>query len=980
MRNTAAPTLVLSLILAFQLGAEEPSRNLARQATAQASSVHADYTPDKTTDGLLTNDSRWVSRDGPGPHTLSLTWTQPQRIGAVQVAAGWFSAGHWTQPVRDFKLQHRHGNAWQDTPGAVVAGNTRHALTLQLKEPVETDGLRLVANDAGYVRIVEVRVFPPSPAYPRLVLGPAGPVASAARPGFVPGSDLQLSGIYPHLAYYNDGGECGTGALVPWADRLWFLTYSPHSPKGSSDKLYEVDRELNRTTRPESVGGTPANRMIHVESRQLFIGPYAIDGRRNVRAIPYSEMFGRPTGNARHLFDPAGNIYCASMEEGFYEIDVKTLQVTEHFADEHIKETRRKADLPGYHGKGLYSGQGRLVYANNGERGGAAQKRPDIPSGVLAEWDGKSDKWTIVRRNQFVEVTGPGGIHGNPNPDTDPIWTTGWDHRSLLLGLRDNGKWQFFRLPKASHSYDGAHGWNTEWPRIRDIGPEGQPDLLMTMHGMFWRFPITFSSGDTAGIRPRSAYLKVIADFCRWDGRLVFACDDSAKAEFLNKRKAKGGISGPGQSNSNLWFTDPGMPDGLGSTTASGAVWLKDTVGAGDASDAFLFSGWERRVVFVANGGDRPVTFAFALDGKGNGRYEPLCTITVPAHGSAWRALEGADGEWIRVTAEQSCAEASVILNYSDAEKRQPIPDVIFSGLASVETSKAHGGLLWALGGNQRRLGIAALDVFDTSAEDAGYYELNGALKLRRLDKPSGMQTVKSKVPIPRDAVTVETCSVLVVDNRGRRWRLPKGNAAYDDLTGAGLLRVCREVSTERDLFSCHGTFYELPAENADGFAKIRPIASHAFRIMDYASFRGLLVMTGVTPEAGSDNPHIIRSEDGKAAVWAGAIDDLWRLGRPVGHGGPWRNTAVKAGGPSDPYLFGFYESRELSLSHSAAQEVKVRIDLDPTGHGPWILYDTVTAPAGQTCKHTFPAALHARWIRFTADRDATVTAELVYQ
>ena len=34
------------------------------------------------------------------------------------------------------------------------------------------------------------------------------------------------------------------------------------------------------------------------------------------------------------------------------------------------------------------SGQGRLVYANNGEHSQEAQKRFDAPSGVLAEWDG----------------------------------------------------------------------------------------------------------------------------------------------------------------------------------------------------------------------------------------------------------------------------------------------------------------------------------------------------------------------------------------------------------------------------------------------------------------------------------------------------------------------------------------------------------------------------------------------------------------
>lgn len=85
-----------------------------------------------------------------------------------------------------------------------------------------------------------------------------------------------ISGIYPHLAYYNNEGECGTGAVVPWADKLWVITYGPHLPFGSSDKLYEIDQNLNMNIRPESIGGTPANRMIHKETEQLFIGPYAI--------------------------------------------------------------------------------------------------------------------------------------------------------------------------------------------------------------------------------------------------------------------------------------------------------------------------------------------------------------------------------------------------------------------------------------------------------------------------------------------------------------------------------------------------------------------------------------------------------------------------------------------------------------------------------------------------------------------------------
>ncbi|MEY3529331.1 MAG: hypothetical protein RLZ70_399 [Verrucomicrobiota bacterium] len=137
----------------------------------------------------------------------------------------------------------------------------------------------------------------------------------------------QWSGIYPNLAYFNNEGECGTGAVVPWADRLWVITYGPHLPYGSSDKLYEITPDLKQIIRPESVGGTPANRMIHVESKQLIIGPYFIDTDRKVRVIPPKLMPGRHTGNARHLTDPVNKVYFATMEDGLYEVDVHTLAV-----------------------------------------------------------------------------------------------------------------------------------------------------------------------------------------------------------------------------------------------------------------------------------------------------------------------------------------------------------------------------------------------------------------------------------------------------------------------------------------------------------------------------------------------------------------------------------------------------------------------------------------------------------------------------
>ncbi len=819
-----------------------------------------------------------------------------------------------------------------------------------------------------------------------LISALAGPTVLAVE------AKRQFSGIYPHLAMFNNEGECGTGAVVPWADRLWVITYGPHFPFGSSDKLYEIDETLTATIRPESVGGTHANRAVHRESGQLFIGPYAIDRRRRVRVIPPTVMPGRLTATMRHLVDSAGKVYFATMEEGFYEVDVKTLAVKELYPD----ANRGKGGvagplLPGYHGKGAFTGQGRVVYANNGEASAEALRRPDIASGCLAEWDGKL--WRVVRRNQFTEVTGPGGIYGNDRPETDPLWSIGWDHRSLILMLLDGGRWRAFRLPKAAHTYDGAHGWNTEWPRIRDVG---EPDLLMTMHGTFWRFPRSFSAARTAGIRPRSTYLKVIGDFARWGDRLVFGCDDTARSEFINKRKAKGNLAGPGQSQSNLWFTDPGQPDRLGPALGRGAVWVREAVKAGQPSDPYLFAGYARRGAHLAHTEPQAVAFAFDVDREGRGQWKEIRRVSVDSGGYAWVEFPACEpGEWIRVRTDRDCREATVAFHGSNADRRTAQADPIFDGLATVDDAEFSAGLVRARGENQRTLALAARTVRGRKVDDAGYYELDAAMQLRRVDDAAAHDWMKKNVAIPQGFVSVDAASVLFVDDAGRRWRLPKGDPAFDPLTGVGLSRIDREVVTERDLFHCHGTFYELPAENAGGFAKIRPIATHRFRIADYCSYRGLLVLTGIAgrlsravqgnapggiPRAVPGNRHVVRSHDGKAALWVGAVDDLWKLGKPIGRGGPWSGTAVKAGRPSDPYLMTGYDRKRLMLSQAGPQAVTVRVEADLTGDGHWAVYRKFEVPPGQPVEHEFPAAFQTYWVRVVADRDCVATAQLSYE
>ena len=70
-------------------------------------------------------------------------------------------------------------------------------------------------------------------------------------PGFLRAQDknappVAVAGVYPSLTMYNEEGECGTGAVVPWAGRLWVITYGPHKPQGSTDKLSEITPDLRQ--------------------------------------------------------------------------------------------------------------------------------------------------------------------------------------------------------------------------------------------------------------------------------------------------------------------------------------------------------------------------------------------------------------------------------------------------------------------------------------------------------------------------------------------------------------------------------------------------------------------------------------------------------------------------------------------------------------------------------------------------------------
>jgi hypothetical protein len=786
---------------------------------------------------------------------------------------------------------------------------------------------------------------------------------------------LCISGIYPHLSTFNQPepgkkdpthGEAGIGAIAPWAGRLWYLTYPQHKTTGSNDKLYEVDEQMNLTIRPESVGGTHASRMIHRESNQLLLGPYFIDADRNVRAADLQKLRGRMTAVMRHLTDPANTVYFFDMEGAIYEVDVHSLAVTKLF----------DKPVPGWHGKGGYTAQGRVVIANNGERGGTFDDRqylvggPPVgeEAGSLAEWDGR--EWRLVERKQFLDVTGPGGIEGSPSDDA-PLWTFGWDKRSIILKLLDGGEWHTFRLPKGSHTFDPRHGWFTEWPRIREIEP-GKP--MMCVHGSMFDFPIGFSAKATGGIRPICTHLRYIPDFCHWNGRVVLGADDSSMME--NELC--------GQAQSNLWFGTRAGLERFGPRVGWGGVWVDDEVRAGEPSVPFLWAGYEQRTVHLFHDADDTVTFSLEVDRDGRGNWEPYQKIRVPAGGyGCHTTTDNPPGEWVRLTADRDCT-ATAYFHYLTPRRDDVAEAKLFDALADADDATGYVGGIIRPSAIHRGLEWVSQQVDGNGKAEATVFRnvhLEGTTRLTFSQPEDDRSKWLLDVGAFKQDFEVDAASVLVTDKEGGRWRLPKGAAAFDKPFPTGWPRGIREAVSERFLANFHGTFYEIPrwgAQAVPDFSKMKPVCSHGKLIADFCTWRGLFVMSGA--RIGDKQDGQFFADANGRGLWFGTIDDLWKLGKPRGEGGPWKDTPVKAGERSDPYLMAGYDRRTLSLSHDANQTVEMVVEIDVTGSGHWVVYEAFTIAPAEAFVHHFHEGYQARWLRLTANRDCAATAWLTYE
>jgi hypothetical protein len=469
-------------------------------------------------------------------------------------------------------------------------------------------------------------------------------VTESAKPN-LNNPPIQINGVFPSLSLVGEHigrSETGIGALIPWADKLWMIGYVAHI-RGTGIGLYAISPDMTMQKHPESVTGTYANRMIHNPSNQALIGPHFIDIKGNVRTCKDLAKH-RLTATMEHLFHPDSMVYFLTMEGLLFETNVYSLvskQVSNVVNELYHKSVDQLYDEGIYtHFKGAFTGNGRLVVANNAYQGGDYTGK--IKGGRLAEWDGKT--WTVLDSTAYIEVKGKmNEIYGNG------MWATGWDRASvkMMFYSPENGKWRTYRLPKGSQAWE--HAWNTEWMRIREAQTER---FMMDVFGILYELPVMVYGGNMMPIKPVCNHLRVIPDYTYWRGMLVLAGDQVDNAI--------------GQPQSNLQFLNIDDLWKWGKPSGWGGVWREQNVKANQPSDPYLMNGFDKKVVHFTHSSDREIDYKIEVDLTGNNKWLTYKTIRVPAKGYEFHVFpDGYSAQWVRVTPLQDAENVTVQFVYN---------------------------------------------------------------------------------------------------------------------------------------------------------------------------------------------------------------------------------------------------------------------------------------------------------------------------
>jgi hypothetical protein len=201
-------TLGIGLAAVVVAGVSMPSGSVAAEGNvakspvqvrgARASSTFTTCSASKAIDGIISDESRWVSQKSSAPAWLELTLGDRQKLAGVHIYSGYQN----TNAIQNFVVQFWRDGQWRDIPSATLENNRATALAIPFDDTVDvtTDKLRLwiTGSHQDAARVLEVVVWPAT-------VGNLPPLSAKAAKGGKPLQDEPVPLIYLNQSGFNLG-------------------------------------------------------------------------------------------------------------------------------------------------------------------------------------------------------------------------------------------------------------------------------------------------------------------------------------------------------------------------------------------------------------------------------------------------------------------------------------------------------------------------------------------------------------------------------------------------------------------------------------------------------------------------------------------------------------------------------------------------------------------------------------------------------
>lgn len=437
-----------------------------------------------------------------------------------------------------------------------------------------------------------------------------------------------------------DHSESGLGALLPWADRLYFSTYLAEANDGAGTYVGYMDRNFVEHTVLRT-DGVHCARYIHTPTNQGLIGPCVIEADGTVHTIA-NLVSERVSGYAKHIVSPDTKVYALTMEGKIYEVDLTTYANAVLLMNLKTLLTQTRVHYKAcFTHAAPFATTDRLICVSN------VQSDPTSAplSGCLVTVDPVALTATVKDNASWIEAAGNYYV-GNGGL----TFGIGLDHKSPILGVmqQNNAAVYRYRFPKGDASQD----WYIcqEWMRIRAVTTERQ---MMYAYGTWFKLSTWLDHPTAAGVQnygsagtdypcldPIARYVDTITDFCVFNGKFVIGTN--------NMSTHKGAFPQSGQPQSALKLGDIEDIWKGGKPTGKGYLWYKESITNGTASDPMLIRGYDKKCVQIFNGSASALNVAVKIIDRSD--TYTLATIAVAAgEFKAYPFPAGVGGDWMRL-------------------------------------------------------------------------------------------------------------------------------------------------------------------------------------------------------------------------------------------------------------------------------------------------------------------------------------------